>query len=175
MNGIIVFYRKEYNQFSMNFRLNYITFLGKFFTVVFLVWFGRKFCQLKTSLVNGYSILLRPNSKNLNRVTEPPKTDSNWAQAIFLKHWIQFQVEPILFKPRLKFETWLKFFKVGLCMYFCGNAYFTAPFHNKNFSFVIIWFSENVITDKIFALQMSLHQKLQFYDEKSDCGNLFYL
>ena len=77
MNGIIVFYRKEYNQFSMNFRLNYITFLGKFFTVVFLVWFGRKFCQLKTSLVNGYSILLRPNSKNLNRVTEPPKTDSN--------------------------------------------------------------------------------------------------
>ena len=31
------------------------------------------------------------------------KTGSNWASAQISKHWIQFQVEPTMFEPSLKF------------------------------------------------------------------------
>ena len=31
-----------------------------------------------------------------------------------MKHWIQFQVEPTIVEPRLKFKLRLKFFKFGL-------------------------------------------------------------
>ena len=50
-----------------------------------------------------------PNLKNLNRITEPQKKIQLSAGSI-LKYWIQFQVEPTLFEPRLKF------FKFGLSM-----------------------------------------------------------
>ena len=69
--------------------------------------------------------------KNFNRVAEPPKTGSDWAPAQISKNLIQFQVEPTLLEPRLKFEMWLIFFKFGLCTNnSCkdGNAQFkTAP------------------------------------------------
>ena len=60
----------------------------------------------------------RPNIENLNPVVEPPKTESNWTPAQISKHWIQFQVEPTMFEPRLKFEKRFKnsasdnFFKI---------------------------------------------------------------
>ena len=41
------------------------------------------------------------------------KTYSNWAPAQIPKHWTQFQVEPTMFEPRLKFEKQHKFFKFG--------------------------------------------------------------
>ena len=51
-----------------------------------------------------------PNLNNLNRVAEPPKIGSNWVPAQISKHKIQFQVEPTMIEPPLKFETCLKFF-----------------------------------------------------------------
>jgi len=48
-------------------------------------------------------VMLRPNIKNLNLVPEPPKTGFNCAPAQIAKHWIQFQVEPIMFEPLLEF------------------------------------------------------------------------
>ena len=52
---------------------------------------------------NWIKIELRPNFKNFNRVAETPKTGSNWAPTQILKHWIQFQMEPTMFEPHLKF------------------------------------------------------------------------
>ena len=58
---------------------------------------------------------LRPNFKIFNRVAEPSKTDFKRR----LKLWntpVQFQGEPTMFEPRLKFETRLKFFQFDLVL-----------------------------------------------------------
>jgi len=56
-------------------------------------------------------LILRPDIKNLNRVAYPQKPIP--IEHRISKHWTQFQVEPTMFEPRLKFEKQHKFFKFG--------------------------------------------------------------
>ena len=82
------------------FKLRHLFDLGEI-----IVW------NVKGWITSGYKYIeiqiricdLRPNLKNLNRFAEPPKTGSNWAPALISKHWIQWQVEPTIFKARFKF------------------------------------------------------------------------
>ena len=70
---------------------------------------GRDMVKIYTS---EYILNLRPNLKNLNWNSEPPKTGFNWSPAQISKHRIQFDVEPTMF------------FEFGLCSLY--NVYVKA-------------------------------------------------